>query len=93
MPKSERRVETVYPRNRSEWRRWLQDNHATTRRGSSTTRKVAASRTSLYDEAVEEARFWLIDSRPTLDEERWMQLFSPETKSPGRGSTSNESRS
>jgi uncharacterized protein YdeI (YjbR/CyaY-like superfamily) len=86
MPKSERGVETVYPRDRSEWRRWLQDNHATNTGAWLIYDKKGSGKQNLtYDEAVEEALcFGWIDSRPnTLDDERWMQLFSPrKRKSP-----------
>ncbi len=86
MPKSKRQIETVYPKDRSEWRRWLQDNHAAP---SSTwliyDKKGSGKQNLTYDQAVEEALcFGWIDSRPnTLDDQRWMQLFSPrKRKSP-----------
>jgi uncharacterized protein YdeI (YjbR/CyaY-like superfamily) len=78
--------EQFYASNREEWRAWLEQNHATARgvwliyyKQNSGKPRVA------YDEAVEEALcFGWVDSKPnSLDEERYMQLFSPrKPKSP-----------
>ena len=79
-------LERYHARNRAEWRAWLEQHHATARgvwliyaKQSSGQARVA------YEEAVEEALcFGWIDSRPNvLDDERYMQLFSPrKPKSP-----------
>ena len=86
MSKSERQVETVYPQNRSHWRRWLQSNYAISSGAWLIYDKKGSGKQNLtYDEAVEEALcFGWIDSRPnTLNDDQWMQLFSPrKRKSP-----------
>ncbi|HZU70835.1 MAG TPA: YdeI/OmpD-associated family protein [Ktedonobacteraceae bacterium] len=79
-------LERFYARDRQEWRAWLEQNAATAKgvwliyyKQNSNQPRVS------YDEAVEEALcFGWIDSRPnTLDDERYMQLFSPrKPKSP-----------
>ncbi len=80
MPKSEEQHPTIYAKDRSVWHDWLLKNHAVSsgvflifyKKGS---RKLTVS----YDEAVEEAlSFGWIDSKVnSLDEERYMQLFTP----------------
>lgn len=79
-------TERFYAQDRAQWRTWLQDHHA-----SATGvwliyyKKHTHTPTIAYDEAVEEALcFGWIDSRPNaLDDERYMQLFSPrKPKSP-----------
>lgn len=86
MPKSGGQVENVYPKDRTEWREWLEDNCLTSTGVWLIYDKKGSGKPSLtYDEAVEEALcFGWIDSRPnTLDAARWMQLFSPrKPKSP-----------
>lgn len=69
-----------YPPNRQEWRNWLKDNHEYSegiwviyyKKGS---KKPTVS----YDDAVEEALSfgWIDSTANTLDEERYMQLFTP----------------
>lgn len=86
MPESERRAESVYPKNRIEWRKWLEDNCYTSAGVWLIYDKKGSGKQNLtYVEAVEEALcFGWIDSRSNiLDDERWMQLFSPrKLKSP-----------
>lgn len=86
MPESECRTENIYPNNRAEWRQWLEDNCSTSPSVWLIYDKKGSGKQNLtYDEAVEEALcFGWIDSRPnTLDDKRWMQLFSPrKAKSP-----------
>lgn len=67
-------------KSRKEWHNWLQDNHLT----SSGIwlvyyKKGSGKPTVSYEEAVEEAlSFGWIDSKVnTLDEERYMQIFTP----------------
>lgn len=73
-------LERYYAANRAEWRAWLEHNHAS----SSGVwliyyKKESGKPRVAYDEAVEEALcFGWIDSKPNkLDDERYMQLFSP----------------
>jgi len=86
MPKTPTTNETFYAQDRQAWRDWLEANHASKtgvwliyyKKGSGKPRVA-------YDEAVEEALcFGWVDSRPNaIDEERYMQLFSPrKAKSP-----------
>lgn len=78
--------ERFYPRDRSEWRRWLEQNHATSPGVWLVLyKKHAAQPTISYDDAVEEALcFGWIDSKANLlDEDRYLQLVSPrKRKSP-----------
>ena len=84
--KSELQFERFYARSRAEWRAWLEAHHATEAGVWLIYYKQHSSQPRVeYDEAVEEALcFGWIDSRPnTLDDERYMQLFTPrKAKSP-----------
>jgi uncharacterized protein YdeI (YjbR/CyaY-like superfamily) len=71
---------SIHPKTRSEWRRWLEEHH-TQKDGVwliSYKRSSGKSRVE-YEEAVEEALcFGWIDSKlVTLDEERTMQWIAP----------------
>ncbi|MDP2836211.1 MAG: YdeI/OmpD-associated family protein [Methanobacteriaceae archaeon] len=69
-----------YPATRQEWRQWLKDKHETSpgiwiiyyKKGSQKPRVS-------YDDAVEEALSfgWIDSTAHALDEERYMQLFTP----------------
>lgn len=66
--------------DRSEWRRWLEENHAGAPGVWVVYAKKGSGLTGLsYDDAVEEALcFGWIDSKVnSLDEQRYMQLFTP----------------
>lgn len=79
MPKSERQLPTTSAKDRSEWRKWLEE-HATSSGVWLVYYKKASGKPSVsYDEAVEEALcFGWIDSRVNaLDEQRYMQFFCP----------------
>lgn len=80
------RPEQYYAPNREAWRSWLVERHASSPGVWLVYyKKNARKPTVRYDEAVEEALcFGWIDSRPNvLDDERYMQLFSPrKPKSP-----------
>lgn len=80
MPKSDNQLPTSYAKDRSEWRKWLEKNHATSSGVWLIYYKKGSGKPSVsYDEAVEEALcFGWIDSRVNaLDDERYMQVFSP----------------
>ncbi len=79
-------LERYYAEDRASWRAWLERNHATEPGVWLVYYKQASGKSRVpYDEAVEEALcYGWIDSRPNkLDDERYMQLFSPrKPKSP-----------
>jgi uncharacterized protein YdeI (YjbR/CyaY-like superfamily) len=67
-------------RDREEWRQWLSENHETSSGIWLIYHKKNSKQTGIqYEEAVEEAlSFGWIDSKVnTLDEERYMQVFTP----------------
>ncbi len=73
-------MEKVHPKTRSEWRRWLEQHHATSTGVWLVSYKKATGKPRLeYAEAVEEALcFGWVDSKAaTLDEERSMLTFTP----------------
>ncbi len=76
----------ISARDRAEWRAWLAEHHASAPGIWLVFYKKGSGQTGVtYEEAVEEALcFGWIDSRPnTLDEERYIQLFTPrKRKSP-----------
>ncbi|MBA2678037.1 MAG: YdeI/OmpD-associated family protein [Ktedonobacteraceae bacterium] len=79
-------LERYYAKDRSEWRRWLEKNHASSPGVWLIYYKQTTGQPHVeYSDAVEEALcFGWIDSKSnTLDNERYMQLFSPRNpKSP-----------
>lgn len=73
-------IERFHAKARPEWRRWLARHHGTSPGVWLISYKKGSGKPRVpYDEAVEEALcFGWIDSRPNkLDDERFMQLFSP----------------
>lgn len=75
--------ETFQPRDRKEWREWLERNHATSRGvGLIYFKKASGKRNITLDEALLEAlSFGWIDGRTNrLDEDRVMLRFSPRRK-------------
>lgn len=75
----EKEIETISPKNRQEWREWLQENHD--KKQSVWLiyyKKKSNIPTIIYSEAVDEALcFGWIDSKAKpLDEEKFMQFFS-----------------
>jgi len=75
----EKEIETFYPKNRMEWREWLQNNHD--KKPSIWLiyyKKQSNIPTITYSDAVDEALcFGWIDSKTKpLDEEKFMQFFS-----------------
>lgn len=85
---------SIHPKTRAEWRKWLDENHTRTEGVWLITFKKATGKPRIeYDEAVEEAIcFGWIDSKTKkLDEERSMFWFTP--RRPGAGwSRSNKDR-
>lgn len=79
-------LERYYAKDRSDWRRWLEKNHATSPGVWLIYYKQTTGQPHVaYSDAVEEALcFGWVDSKPNvLDDERYMQLFSPRNpKSP-----------
>lgn len=73
-------LEQVHPKTRSEWRRWLQRNHADARGVYLVTYKKATGKPRLeYADSVEEALCfgWVDSNSRTLDEERTALMFTP----------------
>ncbi len=71
---------SFHPKTRSEWRAWLEKNHARTDGIWLISFKKGTGKSRFeYDEAVEEALcFGWVDSKPNkLDEERSMLWFAP----------------
>lgn len=80
MPQFENQLETVYAKDRKEWREWLEKNHHTRVGVWLIYYKVKSGKSSVqYSEAVKEALcFGWIDSKvKSLDKERYMQIFTP----------------
>lgn len=79
-------ITSYYPKDRAEWRTWLEENHAKVPGIWLIYYKKASGKPTVsYADAVEEALCvgW-IDSRPnTIDDESYKQFFSPrKPKSP-----------
>ncbi len=73
-------LDMFYARDRAAWHDWLEAGHASKRGVWLVYYKQGSGRTRVsYDDAVDEAiAFGWVDSRPNkLDDERYMQLFSP----------------
>lgn len=86
MLETNNQVELYYAKDRTDWRHWLEANHATSPGVWLVYYKKHTDQPSVaYSDAVEEALcFGWVDSRPNvLDDERYKQLFSPrKPKSP-----------
>ncbi len=77
---------SVHPRTRQEWRRWLEQNHGRPEGVWLVSFKKGTGKPRFdYEEAVEEALcFGWVDSKPNkLDDERSMLWFAP--RKPGTG--------
>jgi uncharacterized protein YdeI (YjbR/CyaY-like superfamily) len=77
MPKKD--IETFYPANRLEWRRWLKTNHAKKQSVNLIMYKKESNKPTInWSEAVDEALCfgWVDSTRRPLDAEKFMQLFS-----------------
>ena len=94
MPTTPNQAETLTPKNRAAWRKWLAKHHASKAGIWLIYYKKASGITTLsYAEAVEEALcFGWIDSKAKpLDEEKYMQYFGPR-KANGGWSKVNKAR-
>ena len=70
----------IYMRSRAAWRNWLQKNHkARTEVWLVYYKKHTGKPTVTYDDAVEEALCfgWIDSTVRTIDDERYMQKFTP----------------
>ena len=77
---------SVHPKSRAEWRKWLEDNHTRTEGFWLVSYKKATGKPRFdFDEAVEEALcFGWIDSKGgKVDDERSMVWFTPRKKATG----------
>ncbi|OPX58394.1 MAG: hypothetical protein A4E25_01697 [Methanobacterium sp. PtaB.Bin024] len=87
-------LERYYAKNRQEWHQWLSENHETSPGVWLVYHKKNSPKSSVsYEDAVQEAIiFGWIDSKVNaLDEERYMQVFTP--RKPGSNwSKSNKNR-
>ena len=73
-------LEDFYAKNRQEWHQWLDENHSSSPGVWIIYYKKNSDKPRVeYEEAVEEAlSFGWIDSKvKVLDEERYMQVFTP----------------
>ncbi|MES2629779.1 MAG: YdeI/OmpD-associated family protein [Bacteroidota bacterium] len=72
-------IETFYPANKKEWRQWLQENHDKKQSVMLMCYKLKAGVPTIsWSDAVDEALCfgWIDSTRRTLDEERFIQLFT-----------------
>jgi uncharacterized protein YdeI (YjbR/CyaY-like superfamily) len=75
----EKEIETISPKNRQEWREWLQENHDKKQSVWLIYYKRKSNiPTVIYSEAVDEALCfgWINSKAKPLDEEKFMQFFS-----------------
>lgn len=71
---------TFYPKNREEWRKWLEKNHKTAEEIWVIYYKKDSGKPRIpYDEAVEEALCfgWIDGQAQGIDEQKYAQRFSP----------------
>lgn len=81
--KMENEIEMIYADSRQAWRQWLEANHAKQQSIWLVYYKKKANRPTVsYNDAVDEALcFGWIDSKAKpIDEEKYMQFFSPRRK-------------
>jgi uncharacterized protein YdeI (YjbR/CyaY-like superfamily) len=73
------KIETFYPTSQREWRLWLQNNHIVKQSVWLICYKKGTKKPTIaWSEAVDEALCfgWIDSVRKTLDEEKFIQLFS-----------------
>jgi uncharacterized protein YdeI (YjbR/CyaY-like superfamily) len=76
-------TKTFYPKNKSEWRKWLLKNHNSEKEIWVIYFKKATGKPTLsYEDAVEEALCfgWIDGVEKSLDTERFAQRFTPRAK-------------
>ncbi len=76
---SKKEVETYCPKSPSDWRKWLEKNHAEKQSIWLVYYRTATKIPSLsWSEAVDEALCfgWIDSTKKTIDKERYMQYFS-----------------
>lgn len=74
---------TFYPKNREEWRKWLEKHHSTAKEIWLIYYRKSANKPRIpYDEAVEEALCfgWIDGQAKGIDEEKFAQRFTPRRK-------------
>lgn len=74
---------TFYAENRAEWRTWLENNHEIAKNIWLIYYKKHTKKPSVpYNDAVEEALCfgWIDSTVRKLDDERYMQIFTPRNK-------------
>jgi uncharacterized protein YdeI (YjbR/CyaY-like superfamily) len=94
MPRKRDHLELVEPRDRAEWRAWLEGHHATSQGVWLAIGKKGNTRTALtYEEAVEQALCygWIDSVVNRLDGHRFKQLVTPR-KTGGTWARSNRER-
>lgn len=72
-------IETYCPKNRADWRQWLEENHQEKAAVWLVYYKASAKVASIsWREAVDEALCfgWIDSTRKTMDDERFVQYFS-----------------
>ncbi len=77
------KYERIYAGDRRAWRAWLEEHHASDRGIILVYYKARSDKPSVsYEEAVEEALCfgWIDSTIKSIDEERYMQLFTPRKK-------------
>ncbi|MDA0525381.1 YdeI/OmpD-associated family protein [Methanococcoides alaskense] len=76
------KLETMYSKDREEWRSWLQKNYLSEKNVWLIYYKKHTKKLSIpYSDAVEEAICfgWIDGQIQTIDDDRYMQRFSPRT--------------
>lgn len=74
---------TIYPKNRKEWRKWLEKNHRKEKEIWVIYYKKNSNKPRIpYDQAVEEALCfgWIDGQAQGIDEHKYAQRFSPRRK-------------
>lgn len=77
---------TFHPKTRSQWRKWLEKNHSTTPGVWLIYYKKSSGKAKMvYNDAVEEALCfgWIDSTLKPLDDERFMQRFTPRKSKSG----------
>ncbi|MDA3954850.1 MAG: YdeI/OmpD-associated family protein [Bacteroidales bacterium] len=77
-------METIYCKNRDEWRAWLKQNHSIVNEiWLIYYKKHTKKPTVIYNEAVEEALCfgWIDSTVKRIDDETYMQKYTPRRKS------------